>query len=269
MSEDKYSRQSFLGKSAQSTIERAVIGVAGLGGGGSHIVQQLAHVGFRNYVIFDPDRAEDPNWNRLIGATTSDFVEGILKIKIAERLIKGLNCNATVTAFDQRWQDKPEPLRTCDVIFGCVDGFSERRELEAFARRYMIPLIDIGMDVHCVGNEPPKMGGQVILSMPGGPCMFCLGFLNELALAREAERYGDAGPRPQVVWPNGVLASTAVGIAIDLLTDWTRSLRNVVYMSYDGNRGTIQPHIRLQYLSNNVCIHYPLNQVGDPVLSSS
>jgi hypothetical protein len=266
MSDDKYSRQSFLGDGAQGIIERVVIGLAGLGGGGSHIAQQTAHIGFQNYVVFDPDKAEDPNWNRLIGATGNDFAEGTLKIEIAERVIKGLNPDANVRAFAQRWQDNPEPLRDCDLIFGCVDGFSERRELEAFARRYMIPLIDIGMDVHRVGAEPPRMGGQVILSMPGGPCLFCLGFLSERALTREAERYGDAGPRPQVVWPNGILASTAVGVAVDLLTDWTRSLRDVVYMSYDGNLGTVQPHVRLQYLTERTCTHYPMNQVGDSVL---
>jgi hypothetical protein len=267
MSGDKYSRQSFLGDGAQGVIERAVVGIAGLGGGGSHIVQQLAHIGFQNYALVDPDVAEDVNWNRLVGATANDFTGGILKIEIAERVIKGLCPRALVEAFPQRWQDTPDALRVCDIIFGCVDGFGERRELEAFARRHMIPLIDIGMDVHRVGVEPPRMGGQVILSMPGGPCMFCLGFLNERALTREAERYGGAGPRPQVVWPNGVLASTAVGIAIDLLTDWSRSLRDVVYMSYDGNKGTVQPHIRLQYPGEKVCNHYPLSEVGDPALA--
>lgn len=266
MSGDKYSRQSFLGDEAQGIIERTVVGIAGLGGGGSHIVQQLAHVGFQNYAVVDPDVAEDANWNRLIGATASDFVGTILKVGIARRVIQGLCPRASVKAFSQRWQDNPDALRACDIIFGCVDGFGERRELEAFARRHMIPLIDIGMDVHSVGGEPPRMGGQVILSMPGGPCMFCLGFLNEVALTREAERYGDAGLRPQVVWPNGVLASTAVGIAIDLLTDWTRSLRGVVYMSYDGNRGTVQPHVRLQYLGEKMCGHYPLSEIGDPAI---
>ena len=95
--------------------------------------------------------------------------------------------------------------------------------------------------------------------------MFCVGFLNEQVLAHEGERYGDAGPRPQVVWPNGVLASTAVGIAVDLLTDWTKALRSVVYLEYDGNRNTVKPHVRLQYLQTTDCAHYPANQVGDPV----
>lgn len=113
------------------------------------------------------------------------------------------------------------------------------------------------------------MAGQIILSMPGSPCMFCLDFLNERVLAREGERYGDAGPQPQVVWPTGVLASTGVGIAVDLLTDWTRSLRDVVYLEYDGNKNTVKPHMRLDYLGDRTCPHYLADQVGDPIFTNS
>jgi len=263
---ERFQRQSFLGADSQSIIETVTIGIVGLGGGGSHVAQQLAHVGFLNYRVWDGDIAEDSNLNRLIGANENDPVSGTRKTEIAKRLIKGLQGNAVVEAFNCRWQDNPEPLRVCDIIFGCVDGFAQRRELEACARRYLIPLIDVGMDVHCVGDEPPRMGGQVILSMPGEPCMFCIGFLNETVLAEEGERYGDAGERPQVVWPNGILASSAVGVAVDLLTDWTRSLRDVVYLNYDGNKGTLQPHIRLEYIDHLSCPHYPADDVGDPEL---
>jgi molybdopterin-synthase adenylyltransferase len=95
--------------------------------------------------------------------------------------------------------------------------------------------------------------------------MFCLGFLTEKRLAREAERYGDAGINPQVVWANGTLASAAAGIAIDLLTDWTRSLREPVYPGYDGNKGTLSTPQRMQYLKDINCKHYPIAEVGDPI----
>jgi hypothetical protein len=88
--------------------------------------------------------------------------------------------------------------------------------------------IDIGMDVH--GKERPVIGGQVILSSPGGLCMKCMGFLTDEKLGQEAARYGNAGAHPQVVWPNGVLASTAVGLAVDLVADWTRLRRYHAYL---------------------------------------
>lgn len=269
VTEDRFERQSFLGATAQTSIERARVGIVGLGGGGSHIVQQLAHLGFRRFEVFDPDIAEDSNLNRLVGATVADVAAERLKVEIAERLIRGLRAHAEVGAHAERWQDNPAPLRSCDLVFGCLDSFAGRRELEICARRYLVPLIDIGMDVHLVEPEPPRVVGQVILSMPGGPCMQCLGFLSEETLAREAAEYGDAGPRPQVVWPNGILASTAVGVAVDLLTDWSRSLREVVYLSYDGNARTLEPHTRLRFLKYEPCPHFPLDEVGDPRLSET
>jgi molybdopterin-synthase adenylyltransferase len=262
---DRFSRQSFLGAGAQDVIERAVVGVVGLGGGGGHVVQQLAHIGFLNYRGFDSDYADESNLNRLVTATEANVASLTKKAELARRQILAVRSTANVEMFPCRWQECPELLRGCDIVFGNVDGFGERCELEIACRRYLMPLIDIGMDVHIVGDEPPRMGGQVILSMPGSPCMTCLGFLNEATLAREAARYGDAGPRPQVVWPNAILAATAVGIAVDLLTDWTRSLRSVVYLLYDGNRGTLNPHPRLQYLDLAApCPHFKSTALGVP-----
>jgi molybdopterin-synthase adenylyltransferase len=262
---ERFSRQSFLGEHSQVAIERAVIGIVGLGGGGGHVAQQLAHVGFLNYRLFDGDGADESNLNRLVIATEDDAAAGSLKVELAMRRILAVRRAANVETFPRRWQKQPEPLRGCDIVFGCVDGFAERRELEVACRRHLVPLIDIGMDVHTVGDEPPRMGGQVILSMPGSQCMTCVGFLNEATLEREAGHYGDAGPRPQVVWPNGVLASTAVGIAVDLLTNWTRSMRGAVYLMYDGNAGTITPHPRLVYHDGSPCPHFPPDEVGEPV----
>jgi len=264
---DRFSRQSFLGADAQDVIERAVVGIVGLGGGGSHEVQLLAHIGFLNYRGFDGDHADESNLNRLVTATEADAASATAKTEMARRRILAIRSAANVEMFSCRWQERPELLRACDIVFGNVDGFAERRELEIACRRYLVPLIDIGMDVHIVGDEPPRMGGQVILSMPGSPCMTCLGFLNEATLAREAARYGDAGPRPQVVWPNAILAASAVGIAVDLLTDWTRSLRTAVYLMYDGNRGTLVAHPRLQYLDLAApCPHFKPTGLGAPEL---
>lgn len=264
---ERAARQSFLGQYSQEQIEEITVGVVGLGGGGSHIVQQLAHIGFKNYVIFDPDIPEESNLNRLIGAKTKDVPKQYPKIMIADRMINGLVSKATVKKYKCRWQDEPAPLRTCDLIFSCLDGFAARREIEVFTRRYMIALVDIGMDVHQIDGEPPRISGQVILSIPNNLCMTCLGFLNETNLAKEAALYGNAGSHPQVVWSNGVLASIAVGVGIELITNWTESKRPSIYLSYDGNRGTVTPHKRLQYLTETECTHFSNQNLGDPIFT--
>ena len=130
-------------------------------------------------------------------------------------------------------------------------------------RRYMMHYIDIGMDVH--GQNPPVIGGQIILSSPGGLCMRCMGFLTDEKLAEEAARYGKAGARPQVVWPNGVLASTAVGLAMDIVTDWTGRPLPHVYLVYDGNKGKVKESLTLHHLNIPACPHFPGSDVGDPV----
>jgi molybdopterin-synthase adenylyltransferase len=261
----RYQRQSFLGPGSQRIIERAVIGVVGLGGGGSHIAQQTAHIGFQHYALYDPQTAEDTNLNRLVGAGIRDV--GREKLKIARRLIRGLQPHATISVNKVRWQAAPEPLMACDVVFGCADSFQDRDELETFCRRHLIVYIDIGMDIHQVEGEPPRMAGQVILSAPGHACMKCLGFITPEKLAMEAQRYGMAGSRPQVIWPNGILASSAVGLAVDALTGWTRKTRAPVYLSYDGNTGLVTEHVLLKY-APKVCQHYLLADAGRPQIKA-
>jgi hypothetical protein len=260
-----FSRQSFLGPNSQEIIERARLAIVGLGGGGSHAVQQFAHVGFMDYALYDAQPIDSSNLNRLVGGTQAFVDSERLKVDIAKSLIQSIRPRARVQAIPKRWQEQPESLKTADIIIGCVDTFAERRELEILSRRYLIPYVDMGMDIHTVDGQPPRMAGQVVLSMPGGPCLWCLGILTDENLVKEAERYGNAGPRPQVVWPNGVLASTAVGIVVDLLTDWTQSLRAVPFLSYDGNFLTLTPHVKLNYLED--CSHYP-GQLGDPKLKT-
>jgi len=80
------------------------------------------------------------------------------------------------------------------------------------------------------------------------------GILTEELLAREAARYGDAGPRPQVVWPNGVLASMPLGNAMKLLTPWNSEPVSP-YIVYDGNRQTLGPSSRLAHVNLNGCKH--------------
>jgi len=265
MKSQRHARQGFLGPRAQEAFKRTVVGVVGLGGGGCHIVQQLAHIGFDSFILADPDTVEESNLNRMVGATAADAKKSLRKIQVAERVIRGLNPAANIQAFSERWQTVADSFKFCDVIVGCVDGFAERHQLESHARRYLIPYIDIGMDVLTVDGRPPSMFGQVILSVPGKPCMWCLGFLTEEKLTREAKRYGEAGDNPQVVWPNGVLASTAVGILVDLFTHWTRNEVPIPYFTLDGNKGTLIQHVRAEF-APAVCTHYPLTQTGEPLM---
>src|SRR5438477_6241006 len=146
MKPDRYSRQTFLGSNAQLTFDTCVVAVVGLGGRGSHVVQQLAHLSIRHIELFDPDKTEFSNLNRLIGASLADAESGTPKVEISHRLVRSIDPTAKTTAHKCRWQEASTEIKNCDVIVSCVDSFIARQDLEATARRYMIPMVDIGMD---------------------------------------------------------------------------------------------------------------------------
>lgn len=262
---DRYSRQSFLGPQAQGIIARAKIGIVGLGGGGSHLVQQLAHIGFQRVVFCDAQRIESTNLNRLVSARLQDVRRKRFKAEIAARLYRSLQPDALIDDRPLTWEDKRSALRQCDLIFGAIDGFARRRDLEAFCRAQMVPLMDIGMAVLRPEGALPEIRGQVILSMPGGLCMHCLQFLTEANLAEEARRYDDLDPQPQVVWTNGVLASNAIGFAMALLTGWAGQAAPSCRLNHRGSQLTMTPCNIAAALAGQSCMHYPLARCGDPV----
>jgi molybdopterin/thiamine biosynthesis adenylyltransferase len=263
----KHDRQSFLGPDSEEILSGQNIAIVGLGGGGSHISQQVAHIGIGNVSIFDFDCVDEEgtNLNRLVGGTEADVQNQTPKVDVAQRLISGIDSTINVYAFKSSWQENHEVLRACDVIFGCVDSLLQRRDLESAARRFLTPYIDIGMDVTEVGDSF-SISGQVFLSMPGQPCMQCLGLLPEGVLAEEAGQYGAAGSRPQVIWSNGILASAAVGLLMQLVTPWQKNPVPSILLEYDGNLGTVIQSRKLAYLSEIKCGHYPVEEIGDPFL---
>ena len=124
---DRSTRQSFLGTRAPDLLSSATVAIIGPGGGGSHIAQQLAHVGVGNLYLFDPDQVEHSNLNRLVGATLHDAETSAQKVEVASRLIRGINPAANVAAYPVRWQLAATALREADVAISCVDTYAARQ----------------------------------------------------------------------------------------------------------------------------------------------
>lgn len=257
-------RQSFLGPESDEVLAAARVGVIGAGGGGSHVVQQLAHVGVGHLLIVDSDVVEKSNLNRLVGATMEDAIAETPKVDVMARLVRGVNPEAKLRPVPQPWQECHHLLRDCDVVVGCVDGYRTRGELEAVCRRFLVPYVDVGMDVHERGARY-SIAGQVIASLPGSLCMRCLGFLNDHVLTLEDQQYGAAGGRPQVVWPNGLLASVAVGMVVGLLCPWSDT-NPAIYVDYEGETPSVTVHNRLRAVQGRRCTHFgDPNALGDAV----
>lgn len=262
-----FSRQSFLGSDSERILANARVTIVGLGGGGSHIAQQLAHVGFGQIRLIDPQDIDASNLNRLVGATQADVEAQTPKVEISKRTVLGVRPWIDVRAVRKTWQEVPELIADVHILFGCIDGYRQRMYLETAARRYAIPYIDIGMDVAEIGTDQFAVAGQMIMTVPDGPCMKCLGFLTEDRLTREENRYGDAGINPQVVWTNGMLASLAVGAAVRLLTPWSGRGRTYDWLELDGNEQLVTQSEQPKYSIHGPCSHFSSRDLGDPFFS--
>lgn len=121
---NKYSRQLlFFGKFGQDELGKIKVAVVGVGGIGSHIVQQIAFLGINNICLIDNDPLDETNKNRLIGVFDID-IEGTSKTDIAVRLIHSINLKCNVKSINEKIPSKLtlDALIKSDLIFGCVDN---------------------------------------------------------------------------------------------------------------------------------------------------
>lgn len=219
---DEPDRQELVfGAAGTDALGRATVAVVGLSGGGSHVYQQLIHAGVGTLIAVDDDRVERSNLRRLVTAVDSD-AGAARKTALPVRLAASLHAGRTrVVAVPERF---PAPaavgaLRRADVIVGCVDGWDARDDLNTFALEHRIPYVDIGAAVKG-GPDGPRVSGQVAVVLPDGPCLRCVGLVDDAradASRRRRQGYVDGEPEPQVVSVNGVLASEAVTAVLLLL----------------------------------------------------
>jgi hypothetical protein len=136
--------------------------------------------------------------------------------------------------------------------------------LESATRRFCVPYIDIGMDVTKIAKSQYAIAGQMIVSLPGGPCMRCMGFLTQERLDKEENEYGDAGINPQVVWTNATLASLAVGAFVRMLTPWFEYSREFEWLELEGNNQLVTRSRQPDFAIRGPCTHFAPRDVGDP-----
>jgi molybdopterin-synthase adenylyltransferase len=243
-----YDRQiPVFSKEIQEKIQRTRVGMVGLSGTGSHVFQELARLGIRKFVVIDKDIMEDPNLSRNIGSTIEDVRMRRPKTEIIKRIANDVNPKIEVQAIHDIVEKKEVSLalREVDVIFGCTDNLTSRLVLNRLAFQYLIPLIDMGIDIEL--KEEGKIrtaGGRVMVITPDEPCLSCLGIITPEALQQEKEIQsgyvkGNNIADPAVVSFNGAIASLAVTEFIDLLTCFERRKEPHTYQIYDILKGTV------------------------------
>jgi hypothetical protein len=217
-SEQRYDRQTLVwGEDVQRRIGQLRVGVVGNGGTGSHVSQQLLHLGIGSTYVVDTDILDETSLNRVVGGTTADVATEAAKVEIARRTAAALgrHDHVEVSQRSALEQEVALELTRCDVVFGCTDNLASRRLLNRIALQYYIPLIDVGMDLERGDDGTLRTGaGRMTLVLPDGPCLHNAGVLvgDEVPPG-----YVTDDPRPAVVAFNGIVSSLGVTMLLALI----------------------------------------------------
>lgn len=236
------------GEEGQRAIQGLRVAIIGLGGTGSVIAQQLAHLGVRYFLLIDPDDVDETSLNRLVGATRRDI--GRPKVQVARRTIRRIAPDAFVAAVKGDVLAKKVGLRLkdVDVVFCCTDSHGSRHFLNQLAYQYYLPVFDMGVVINVHEGRITHIDGRVQMLASGLGCLVCRdGILSpdqvrwdlSSQAQRQADPYflGQAGVKqPAVISLNSTAASLAVtmflsavaGVPADARSQMIRGIPGVV-----------------------------------------
>lgn len=175
-----------LGPDGQRRLRSLSVGLVGLGGTGSQVAQQLAHLGCSKVVLSDNDRIEATNLHRLAGATWWDAGLRRKKTANARRLFARVNPRTRVISTGAlRRSETIELLKDVDIVIGCVDNDGARLILTELAATYLIPYLDVAVGIE--RGDETAVGGRLAFYLPGGPCLACADDLDFQEAAEDLE----------------------------------------------------------------------------------
>lgn len=241
-----YDRQiRAFGSEGQYLLKELTVGVVGAGGLGSIIASQLAYLGVGRVLLFDPDRLELSNLNRVIGACYEQAVQQKPKVEaLADFLNQVRPDNESVIPhpLDARSEDALAHLAQCDIIVGAVDSAATRLYLNLVSSCLLIPYLDAGVGILTEAGRAVGAGGQVHTIVPGTTaCLECLGRFKKEAAQEELRPdqremairagyiQGEPVPNPQVIFLNGVVGSLLVCEFMKLATGYSPAHPYIYY----------------------------------------
>jgi molybdopterin/thiamine biosynthesis adenylyltransferase len=252
--ESWHARQELaLGAGGQARLRHLRVAVVGLGGIGSVVAMQLAHLGVGELVLIDGDVVEASNVSRIVGARTADV--GKTKVEVAARYASDLGFARQVECVDHFLSPQHEALfASCDIVVGCVDRMTPRALLNRWAYRHLVPVVDLGVAFRVDGSAKIVAdAGRVVVIGPGRPCLACWGHLDPDELRREAQSEEDrardvaAGylegveePQPSVMAFNTHVAGAGVIEVMRLATGFAGTDSPPLRMAFSFSDGTVR-----------------------------
>lgn len=226
------------GKGTTQLLSQLSIGVVGISGTGSPVVEQLFRLGVGKLVLVDDDIVKELNIGRIINSTLQHAQDKRKKVDVISEAIKETGLPTSVEGCPTSLMNSGtlRKLAQCDILFGCMDSIEGRDLLNKLSAFYSIPYFDIGVQLNADGHGGiNQICGTIHYLQPEGPSLISRGVYNPQNLYEEVmkrtnpdqyQQLEDEGyikgineDRPAVISVNTLMASFAVNDLLSRLHD--------------------------------------------------
>lgn len=244
-----------LGEAGQRHLRSLHVGIVGVGGTGSFVVEELARLGVGRLTLIDDEQIEVTNLNRIVGSTASDV--GRPKVDVLADVARRARADIEVTPVQGTIlrEAVAKRLIDCDLVFCCTDSHGSRAVINQVAYQYVVPTFDIGVRIDAEGGNVTGATSRVQMLGPSLSCLACHPLLSPEAVrrdlltsaAREADPYivGFQEPQPAVVSINGAATSAAVTMFLTAVTGLPGDVRHLIGRPLDGSVRAVTSKPRL------------------------
>jgi len=186
-SDERRARLTELVGERAGRLKESTVAVVGCSGTGSPAVHVLVRAGVRRFVLIDPGFFAASNLERMHGSTWLDIDAKTPKVEILKQLILGIEPQAKVTIIRGNVLDENclDELLRCDLVLNCTDSQHSRAALGDYAIHYLLPCIDVAVLMRAKTGKVLEQVGEIARYSPNEPCPWCLGRIDQKALAYE------------------------------------------------------------------------------------
>jgi hypothetical protein len=185
-----------LGQGAPRRVQNSVIGVVGCSGTGTPAIHLLARAEAGEVVLVDPGKFKASGYQRNHASRHADLSISPppSKVALVARLVAEISPATIVTGFegDVLDEDVLDELVRCDLILSCTDSNYARAALGDVAVHYLVPVLDLAVQMRAKDGILLEQIGEIGLYGPGLPCPWCRGRISVEGIryetATEAER---------------------------------------------------------------------------------